>query len=370
MTKCTLCHEKITTKNHSREHVIPQSIGGRLKVSGFICKRCNEQAGAEWDRPLFDQYQWFSVTLDIKRESGKSPGPIKVNTVDGRTFKLSSDGTMVPAIPTKPTLADDGKTISFSARDWKEARQQLSGLKRRFPQLDVDAVLGDAVETETMLDSPLIQSFEFGGVRELKSTVKTALAFAFKEKVDLRYCSAPIAYLNDQHTHGVAAMFYTRDPVVSRPSKTLSHIVGIQSDLTERRLLAYVEYFGVARFAVLLSEDYEGEPVHAAHAIDPTTGKEVQVSIDLKLSDDDLSAIKLGRPDFFDGFKRAMDDLTPLLMEKMADRRRERELTKIIQEGFAQSGAEPGSILNEQQFQRLSDYVSSEAAKLFVLGKR
>lgn len=104
---------KITTKNHSLEHVIPQSIGGRLKVGGFICKRCNEQAGAEWDRPLFDQFHWFSVTLDIKRESGKAPGPIKVNTVDGRTFKLSADGTMVPAIPTKPALADDGKTISF-----------------------------------------------------------------------------------------------------------------------------------------------------------------------------------------------------------------------------------------------------------------
>lgn len=37
---CALCDTEITIDNDTREHVIPNAIGGRKKISGFICENC------------------------------------------------------------------------------------------------------------------------------------------------------------------------------------------------------------------------------------------------------------------------------------------------------------------------------------------
>jgi hypothetical protein len=43
---CAICDEPITAERESREHAIPAAIGGRLKVKGFICRRCNSDSGS------------------------------------------------------------------------------------------------------------------------------------------------------------------------------------------------------------------------------------------------------------------------------------------------------------------------------------
>lgn len=44
-TNCAICGEEIILQNDSWEHVILEPIGGRLKVRGFACISCNNNAG-------------------------------------------------------------------------------------------------------------------------------------------------------------------------------------------------------------------------------------------------------------------------------------------------------------------------------------
>lgn len=44
------CKKFFTEKNE--EHILPSAIGGRKKVTGFICKSCNNTSGHKWDSPL------------------------------------------------------------------------------------------------------------------------------------------------------------------------------------------------------------------------------------------------------------------------------------------------------------------------------
>ena len=46
---CALCNEILDESLGSREHLILNAIGGRRKVRGVLCMRCNNTAGAEWD---------------------------------------------------------------------------------------------------------------------------------------------------------------------------------------------------------------------------------------------------------------------------------------------------------------------------------
>ena len=39
---CVLCESQITDGNDSRKHLIPNAIGGRRKVRGFLCNICNK----------------------------------------------------------------------------------------------------------------------------------------------------------------------------------------------------------------------------------------------------------------------------------------------------------------------------------------
>lgn len=50
--ECALCNSNITDKNDSNEHLIPNAIGGRKKITGFICSNCNSKSGEFWDAEL------------------------------------------------------------------------------------------------------------------------------------------------------------------------------------------------------------------------------------------------------------------------------------------------------------------------------
>lgn len=46
---CILCSTRLTGETDSGEHIIPDAIGGRKAVRGFICKDCNSRTGTDWD---------------------------------------------------------------------------------------------------------------------------------------------------------------------------------------------------------------------------------------------------------------------------------------------------------------------------------
>ena len=49
------CGSRVTEDTSTKEHVVPNAIGGRKRVTGFICNSCNNQTGAVWDAELARQ---------------------------------------------------------------------------------------------------------------------------------------------------------------------------------------------------------------------------------------------------------------------------------------------------------------------------
>ncbi|MFC0569973.1 HNH endonuclease [Gluconobacter japonicus] len=49
MANCIICNHSLTSQNDSAEHIIPNAIGGFRKVWGFLCNRCNNTTGHDWD---------------------------------------------------------------------------------------------------------------------------------------------------------------------------------------------------------------------------------------------------------------------------------------------------------------------------------
>src|ERR1700761_7638050 len=285
---CAICDVAIGADNNTAEHIIPQSIGGRRTVSGFICRDCNSAAGLTWDKELFRQLHWFTVMLGIARPKGPAPD-INVETASGNRYAVSATGAMTPA-ELLVERSEDGKSFRIRARDLEEAKRLLIQIHKRYPTFDLAEVLATMEFSNTKNQEVMKTSFEFGGALAGRSMVKTAVALAHSLGVPPGACDRAVAYLKE--APGVEpslAEHFTSDVVTNRPARLFNCIV-VQSDAEKRRLVGYVEYFGVCRWIIHLSTDYAGPEVSGRYCFDAITGEETPLEVNLSMTDSDFQA--------------------------------------------------------------------------------
>src|ERR1700731_3902613 len=109
LLNCALCDRRFGSAGgaDSREHLIPNSIGGQKKVSGVLCKACNDRTGAEWDALLANQLRLVTTTVKVKRDRGASPA-IDVATLSGQPIRIHDDGHLPQPRSAPVEIAADG----------------------------------------------------------------------------------------------------------------------------------------------------------------------------------------------------------------------------------------------------------------------
>lgn len=353
MSLCAFCDVEITEEIDSREHIIPNSIGGRKKVKGFICNQCNNKTGAQWDTELARQLNPLSLIFHIKRERGEPPSQT-FDATNGEKLTLHHQGGMSPSKPEfKEEVQGDKTTISIVARDAEEAKRILKGVKKKYPLVDTDKFFNDAAVEYRYLDGMLNMSLEFGGPEAGRSIVKTVLALASYSGIAPDVCEHAISYLRYD---GVPCFgyYYQRDLIINRPPSVPLHCVAISGDPETGLLLGYLEYYGVRRVVVCLSEKYFGEKITANYSVDPTTGAEQEVSVDISLTIEEIAAAYNYEKCDSDMVVNCFHQVMPRAIEASHERERERVISHAVEFAFKHCGAEEGQVLTEEHFRVLS----------------
>ncbi len=355
---CWLCSDALTEENFTREHIIPNSIGGRKKADGFICSTCNSKRGEDWDAVLSEQFLWFSLATGIKRERGDTPD-LSVETAAGEKLLLRSDGTMTVAKPTYVEQEkEDGKIqINMQVRTEREAKRMLGGVARKFPSADVKSAAEKLVVERSYLDSPLTMSLVFGGPKGGRSMVKTALALASECGIEKNQCEKAINYLKDADASPPFGFCYSVDLVRNRPQGQIFHCVALRGLPERRKLLAYVEYFNWARILIELSDVYDGEDVHRTYAVDPTSGLEVDIQIDFDVDSAFLNAAIQGDGMPLEKYIEAVNGVLPVVLARSFDRERNRAVIEAVKFAFEKLGVKPGEACPPEHFQEFSRLV-------------
>lgn len=373
---CILCDREIDQQNDSVEHVIPQAVGGLLKVKSLLCKDCNGWTGQEWDSTLCDQLNWFSLIFQVVRDRGAVPS-MPISTVSGEELLLLNDGSMTMRRPTfeKQPLEDSKTRIHIVARNELEAKRMLTNASRKY-SIDVDETLRNASTSTHYLQSPVTVNLPFGGPRTGRSIVKTAMVYAAMQGVDPALCGQARRYLlqDDRHPDASTATppftrldtitgnseenvppfdyYYAKDLLTERPSVVL-HGVCVSSRGTEGQLLAYVEYFGCHRCLVLLADDYAGPEVHTGYFIDPRTGKAVQADFELGVGKAEVQSLFRREYDDIEGRRAAYNSVMEVAIAGSFDRERERLIDQAWQ-ALGKSGLKEGELLTEVHIAQLS----------------
>lgn len=355
---CAFCDSEITSINDSKEHVIPNSIGGRKKIRGFLCLTCNNSFGQSWDATLATQLNWFSLAVGIERDRSNNPDQI-VRTVDGTELLLRANGTMTRKDPFFEITEFEGKArIRLFARNEREYREMLRGIKKKYPNFDLDGELKNIQVMPFRVDSPQQYRLELGGPVAGRSLVKTAIAECAAVGILPYRCEIGIRTLKTPSDNSGFALFYIRDIVVNRPKDMLFHLVAILGDSEKGFLLAYVEYFGVMRVMVKLSSKYEGESFTSVYAINPQSSENLDLFVNWDIPTNEMDAAFNGFGVVKKNFDFACKNATAIASHSRLKRERQYVYREELSSVLSQLGIQPGGILeskDRERFNRLMD---------------
>ncbi|TGL90069.1 hypothetical protein EHQ68_06135 [Leptospira congkakensis] len=279
MRICYICHNEINEQNQSKEHILPNSIGGRLKSLDLLCKTCNSDFGATSDSEFAKQFNFICNVLNIDREVGE-PQPIIVEKIKtGEKFKVTSDGKFHlkdPKVVQKVT--GEKINIKITARTIEEAKNILEGLKRKYLKLNVEEFLNHAVNVEEEFIEPIQADLSIGGKEIFPSILKTALNYYIYKTQNIEPVKKAIEQLkiyNQNLVEPIIPEFSLYDIETS----DINHSIFIHGHQKEKRLYAIVEYFNIYHYIVKLSDEYCGEDISLLYVYDIFSKNEIPKKI-------------------------------------------------------------------------------------------
>lgn len=364
---CAICDTPITSENDSREHIILNALGGRRTVPGFICDACNNTTGHSWDAALAKQLNPFSLFFRISRQGGTPPAQ-EFPIVSGGAIRVTPDGLALP----KPTVSiapnETSVAIRVVARTMAEAREILTGLKGKYPQVDIDATLAVAKPTYSYLNDPIKMDVAIGGPDAGRSIVKSAFALAVANGVAPSECEQAKGYFASGED-ACFGYFNETDLLEGRPKNTVVHCVAVGST-DDGLLLGYVELFTVFRMVVCLSSNYHGKSISAVYAIDPVTGKELDVTVRLRFSREDLADIYAYRRVPDGAMAKCLDEIIPDALRRSFEREKAAVIDHAVKAGWRKLGLVPGMTLTQEHIARLSALIVEEMQPFLIHNAR
>ena len=348
MYLCAFCKTPLNDGNNCKEHIIPNAIGGRKTVRNFICKQCNSRTGEKWDKGLVAQLRPICTLLDIKRRRGDNQ-PLPIETLGGEQLLLHPDRSMARL---KPTFSErnlgNATKITIQARSIQDVKKMLPGLKRKFPNLDIEEILKKAIPTQENLQEPFRISLEFGGDLAGRSIIKSCLSLAYQAGLGIEDFEHASKYLLEDGEPCFG--FYNETDVVrNRPENVFFHCIYVCGDPESRQILAYAEYFGYQRIIACLSSSYDGPRFSQYYAIDPLTGKELDLDIQLDFTPEDITAVYAYEKVNWDNTKVAVESLLATWRERDIKASIANAVEDAMKFAFDNCGAQPGEEHSEEQ---------------------
>jgi len=270
------CFGCLKTRVLTREHILPQAIGGKLKAK-IYCKGCNDTFGHQLDDEISRCFGHFATILGIRRERGSNQ-PFKVQEIKSGTNLLSDGKSLRRKDPlVEYQIDDDGRTLKSAnvvARTEDEVRKIIESLGNKYrlkhkPEPFFEYHPGP---TETKNDFV----FDTGVLR--RSVAKVAYSFLCYKLLDSMVLSSAFdevrAYIVNGATTDLSSPNFVHTAFMTDYCRPL-HKVYVRLDRQKDMVVGYVMFFGTFRYTILLSKTSRStfEWPCLDYTIDPVTSR-------------------------------------------------------------------------------------------------
>jgi hypothetical protein len=368
MNNCYLCGVVLTKENGSKEHIILNSIGGRLKSNKLLCKTCNSDFGHTADSELAHQLSFWASFLQVKRENGQHPIIKGGKTEGGKEYHLK-DGT-TPVLP-KPKFErniENGEVkYQIEARNEKELIDMLTGLRKKHPELDVEAAKQYFRWNEEYLDEPLSYQTTIGGELAFKSIVKSAVNYYIFSKNETENVKHLFDYLKGTSVVKVCGHYHASKPAYQKESNEIIHLIHLVGDKSTKLLYCFVEFFSAYSFMVILSENYTSKNFSSTYCYNLITNKEVAKSVKLKIRKDKIKDIITPTIDHLPIVRSKLNRIMRIAMKSQNEQQINKIVRKSIERVFERHKEE--KFITEQMINEFSEDVAQSYVKFAFRGQ-
>lgn len=364
MKNCYVCGCELIKENQSLEHIILNSIGGKLKSKKLLCKDCNSRFGGNIDNVLSEQLNIFANLLNIKRETG-SPQPIKgIQENTNEQYVMETGGKLEKSKPAVEIIKDNKEIkINIVARSINETRKILNNLKRKYKQINVDDLIKNA-ESKSEYIGNLMFNTSFGGDKSFRSVCKTAVNYYLSTGGKKEYIEQLIPYINGEIDLNIVNFYYQSSNM--RKLERITHSITIKGDKKNKLLYAYVEFFGVCKFIVLLNGNYTGKPVTEKYSYDVIRAKEIKSNIEINLGLDEITDAINGKELSCNKIEESFRSFLEFWSDKVTSERTNEIIANALEE--MQNRFPNEEFITKEMTDFLSEKVADEFVKFMYRG--
>jgi hypothetical protein len=289
MRNCYLCNDALTKDNKSIEHILLNSIGGRLKSDKLLCKKCNSKLGEDADKELAKQLLFLSSYIQVKRDNGKNQIIKGSKTKEGEQYDLVDGLKPVLSKPIFNKKIEGGRIeYQITARNEKDVINILKGLKKKYPELDIEKAKEKFEVTEKRFTEPLSNNMLVGGNLSFRSIVKTAANYYIHIQNDKAQVEHLFKYLKGEEDLLLGRHFYPGQSIYQRDENEIIHLIHLKGDSQAKILYCVIEFFSSYSFVILLSDNYEGNDISSTYCYDLLTNKTIEKVITVELKKEDI----------------------------------------------------------------------------------
>ena len=285
---CVLCETPLVGDARTREHVLPASLGGKQRTVKALCRECNSTTGHSWDAELERQLRPAAL-LVFPHDHPCGRKQRRVADAEGNHLILTGGirgGAEGPQIRIK-TVA--GRTeLHISAPTRQRAIQEIRRLIKegRLPADREEEIIASIAREETTTRVEFSEVGGVGGPVAWNSMLKSMVTAGLLGELTWLDMLTAVLSLRGSGRGGPCLMF--RDsPVRPRGVADIPlwrNCVHVETDMDERLVWGYVEYFGTWCAIAQLGKCYLGERTSWTYCVDPVTGVNLTKTVQVDLS--------------------------------------------------------------------------------------
>lgn len=369
MTNCYLCDAELINVNVSKEHILLNAIGGQLKSSTLLCKKCNSGLGHEADKELANQLSFLSSYLCVKRDNGNNQIIKGAESKEGKKYDIIRGSKPVPSNPTFEKKTDNGKVnYNISARSEKELINILKGLQKKHPELDLEQAKQKFKWREEYLSEPLKIDTTIGGDIAFKSIAKSAINYYIYSQNDKNEVKHLFNYLKGTQELQIAKHYYPLTPIYKQEEKEIIHLIHLVGESENKLLYCFIELFSAYSFIVLLSNNFQGKNFISTYCYDLIQNIVIDKEVSIKLSKDELEQIILMTKNDFEAIQKKVGRVMQINSRIQTDREIDNLIGKTIESVFNKK-YNGQTIVTEEMLSDFSREVALAYVKFAYRGK-
>ena len=146
MNNCYLCKQVFSKENESVEHIIPNSIGGRLKSKKLLCKKCNSKLGTEYDSEVSKMFNASMIISGVKKDNNKNLSKEKFydRNFNNMPFEFERNKTGIKINFNQIIRNKDSISVSGNKKFVEEKKKEIS----KKIQYEIETMLNKELENK------------------------------------------------------------------------------------------------------------------------------------------------------------------------------------------------------------------------------